>query len=119
MGLFSRRGDPSKDLARAIATRGVRVRGTVEAIDLTGDVAEVRVRFRAEGATADTVTTVRQAMAPQVRIGLEPGAPVTLSYDRDDPGTVLIWGSPRYGTTENGAVVRVVDVEGGEGAGAG
>ena len=74
----------------------------------------MRVRFRAEGAAADTVTTVTQAMAPQARVGLEPGAPVSLSYDRDAPETVLIWGSPRYSVTESGAVVRVVDVEGGE-----
>ena len=114
MGLFSRRSDPTRDLARAIATRGVRVRGTVETFDLEGDVAVVRVRFRVEGAGADTVVTVRQPMAPQVQVGLEPGAPVSLSYDRDDPNTVLIWGSPLYRTTEEGAVVRAVDVEGGE-----
>jgi hypothetical protein len=114
MGFLSRRADPSRELARAIAKRGVRVRGTVEAFELNGDVAVVRVRFRAQGAPADTVTTVTQTMAPQVRVGLEPGAPVTLSYDRSEPETVLIWGSPRYRTTETGAVVRVVDIEGGE-----
>jgi hypothetical protein len=114
MGFLSRRPDPAKELARAIARRGVRTRGTVETFELAGDVATVRVRFRAEGAAADTVTTVTQAMAPQVRVGLDPGAPVSLSYDRDAPETVLIWGSPRYSVTESGAVVRVVDVEGGE-----
>jgi len=68
----------------------VQTRGTVEAFELAGDVATVRVRFRPAG------------------------APVTLSYDRDAPDTVLIWGSPRHSVTESGAVVRVVDVEGGE-----
>jgi hypothetical protein len=114
MGFLSRRADPTKELARAIARRGVRVRGTVEAFELAGDVATVRLRFRPQGAAEDTVTTVTQPMAPQVRVGLEPGAPVMLSYDRDDPQTALIWGSPRYRTTETGAVVRVVDIEGGE-----
>ena len=114
MGFLSRRADPAKELARAIATRGVRTRGTVEAFELAGDAATVRVRFRPAGAAVDTVTTVTQAMAPQTRVGLEPGAPVSLSYDRDAPELVLIWGSPRYATTESGAVVRVVDVEGGE-----
>jgi hypothetical protein len=114
VGLFSRRKDPTRDLARAIATRGVRVRGMVEAFDVEGDVAVARVRFRPEGAAADTVVTIRQAMPPQVQVGLEPGAPVSLSYDRDDPTAVVIWGSPLYRTTETGAVVRAVDVEGGE-----
>ena len=114
MGFLSRRPDPAKELARAIARRGVRTRGTIEAFSLAGDVATVRVRFRPEGAAADTIATVTQTMAAQVRVGLEPGAPVTLSYDRDAPETVLIWGSPRYAMTESGGVVRVVDVEGGE-----
>jgi hypothetical protein len=114
MGFFSRKPDPAKELARAIATRGVRVRGTVESIAFDGDLATIGVRFRPEGAAVDTVATATHNLAPQSRVGLEPDAPVTLSYDRDDPQTVLVWGSPRYSTTENGEVVRVVDVEGGE-----
>jgi hypothetical protein len=113
-GFLSRRADPTKELASAIARRGVRVRGTIESIAFDGDLATARVRFRPEGATNEIVATATHNLAQQSRVGLEPDAPVTLSYDRDDPQTVLIWGSPRYGTTESGAVVRVVDVEGGE-----
>jgi hypothetical protein len=53
-------------------------------------------------------------MAPQTRVGLEPGEPVELSYDREDPAAIVIWGSPKYRVDESGAVVRVVDLAGGE-----
>jgi hypothetical protein len=114
MGLFRRREDPKKALAKAIAKRGVRVRGTIESFEHRDGTATARVRFRPEGAGADRVEVVRQDMPTQLTAGLEPGAPVDLSYDRDDPTAIVIWGSPRYRTTEEGAVVRAVDIEGGE-----
>ncbi|HEX5911004.1 MAG TPA: DUF3592 domain-containing protein [Thermoleophilaceae bacterium] len=113
VGLFSRKKDPKQELAEVIVNRGVRVRGTVESFAVDGATATMSVRFAPEGQGERTVTVV-QDMAPQVQVGLEPGAPVELSYDRDDPSTVLIWGSPLYRTTEEGAVVRAVDVQGGE-----
>ncbi len=91
----------------------MRLRGTVESFALDGATAAVGVRFAPEGQGERTVTVV-QDMAPQAQVGLEAGAPVELSYDREDPGTVLIWGSPLYRTTDEGAVVRAVDVQGGE-----
>ena len=113
MGLFSRKKDPKQELAEVIVKRGVRVRGTIESFALDGQTATLAVRFTPEGQGQRTVTVV-QAMSPQAQVGLEPGAPVELSYDREDPGRILIWGSPLYRTTDEGAVVRAVDVQGGE-----
>ena len=113
MGLFSRKKDPKAELAEIIVKRGVRLRGTVESFAVEGNTATVRVRFAPEGQGERSVTVV-QDMAPQAQVGLEEGAPVELSYDREDPERVLIWGSPLYRTTEEGAVVRAVDVQGGE-----
>ena len=104
MGLFSRQ-DPDKELARRIVTRGVRVRGTIVEAHDDGERWSVTVRFAPEGAPERTVV-VGQRFAPQNAVGLEAGEPVELSYDREDPGTVLIWGNPRYRVTHHGAVVR-------------
>lgn len=114
MGFLSRRRDPNRDLARAIAKRGVRTRGTIDSIQRDGTEVTVRLRFTAQGVAREQTVTVRQTMAPQAQVGLEPGEPVEISYDADAPETVLIWGSPKYRVTETGAVVRAVDVEGGE-----
>jgi hypothetical protein len=113
MGLFSRRKDPDKALAGAIARRGVRVRGEILAVSPEGDRHAITVRFAPEGKSARTLT-VHQRFNAKTLVGIEPGQPVSLSYDRDDPAVVLIWGNPRYTTTKQGAVVRAVDVEGGE-----
>jgi len=114
VGLFSKKPkDPKQELAELIVKRGVRLRGTVEEFALEGNRATVRVRFTPEGQAERSVTVV-QDMSPQAQVGLEPGAPVELSYDREDPGRILIWGSPLYRTTEEGVVVRAVDVQGGE-----
>jgi len=113
MGLFSSRSDPRKDLAKAIAKRGVRVRGTLDTVEADGTEVTARVRFTTESGE-DMDVTVVQLMAPQNQVGLDPGEPVEISYDRDDPNVVLIWGSPKYRVNEAGAVVRIVDIEGGE-----
>jgi len=114
VGLFSRKKDPKAELAEIIVKRGVRVRGTIETFSVAGPTATARIRFTPEGETGERLVMVVQDMAPQAQVGLEPGAPVEISYDREDPERVLIWGSPLYRTTDEGAVVRAVDVAGGE-----
>ena len=113
MGLFSRRTDPDRELAAAIGVRGVRVRGTIESASVEGDRHVFSVSFEAVAGERRTVT-VSQRMAPQTLVGLEPGEPVEVSYDAEDPGVAVIWGSPKYATTERGDMVRRVDFEGGE-----
>lgn len=113
MGLFSRKKDPAKELAEAIAKRGVRVRGSIEEFTEEGPLKVVTVRFTTQDGEVRS-ETLRQAMTPQVATGLAPGEEVEISYDRDDPSVAMIWGSPKYTTTEQGAVVRRVDSEGGE-----
>lgn len=113
MGLFSRRKDPTRELAAAIARRGVRARGTIEALSAEGGSHRVTVSFLTESGEQVT-TTILQALAPQALVGLEPGEPVDISYDSEDPATAMIWGSPKFTVTETGAVVRKVDLEGGE-----
>ena len=115
MGLFSRRKDPDRELATAIAKRGVRTRGTLESIARDGDRHVFSVRFEIEETGEQRTATISQRMAPQTIVGLEPGEPVDISYDAKDPGTAMVWGSPKYATTERGDVVRRVDLEGGEG----
>ena len=116
MGLFSRRKDPDRELAAAIAKRGVRTRGRIESSSTEGDRNVFEVSFATEETGESRTVTIRQRMAPQTLVGLEPGEPVEISYDAENPDAAMIWGSPKYATTERGDVVRRVDLEGGEGS---
>ena len=116
MGLFSRRKDPDHELAAAIAKRGVRTRGTIESASMDGERHVFTVSFELEEGGEKLTATISQRMAPQTLVGLEAGEPVDISYDADDPSTAMIWGSPKYATTERGDGVRRVDLEGGEGS---
>ena len=116
MGLFSRRKDPDSELAAAMAKRGVRARGTIKSVAAEGDRHVLSVSFAVEGTGEQRTVTISQKMAPQMLVGLEQGEPVEISYDSENPSTAMIWGSPKFTTTEQGAVVRRVDLEGGEGS---
>ena len=109
MGLFSRKKDPAKELAAAIARRGVRTRGTITGMRLLDGIDyEFTIAFAPEGQKTRTVI-IKQAMPEQTLHGLTRGEPVELSYDRDDPSVAMVWGSPHYRVIE-GNVVRVEDV---------
>ena len=102
MSLFGRRSkDPRLALAAAIAKRGVRVIATVESLQPVPDSPdwEIALRFSPEGEAARRAV-VRQPFNDVSGAGLAPGEPAEISYDRDDPAVVLVWGSPK---------VRVVD----------
>jgi hypothetical protein len=115
MGLFSRRKDPDRDLAAAIAKRGVRARGKIEAVDRDGEHHVFTVTFPLAGPGGQETATIRQRMTRQALVGLEPGEPVDISYDEADPAVAIVWGSPNYTVTEAGDVVRRVDLAAGDG----
>jgi hypothetical protein len=102
MGRFRRTPDPERDLAKAIATRGVRTTATAESVRPTGQTregvaAELELRLRFDDEAGNPVTAVvRQFMNDVTRTGLADGEPASISYDRDDPQRVVVWGSPKY-----------------------
>lgn len=112
MGLFGRRKDPEHELAKALALRGQRVEAELLALRETGETRgdgaaqqlEMTLRFTPVGEPAPREVTIRQFMNTTTRTGLEPGAPATVCYDRDDPGACMVEGSPRYRITRHGAV---------------
>ena len=113
MGLFRRDADPQKELARAIAARGVRTIATVETmhpsaaeVPTTGAEVDFSLSFDPAGRVQ-----VRQAMNHSTLAGVEPGEPVWISYDSEDPARVVIWGSPKYRTAEPGVPVPVPEAE--------
>lgn len=112
MGLFRRDKDPERELARALALRGERVEAEMLALRETGETRgdgaaqqlEMTLRFMPAAEPAPREVTIRQFMNATTRTGLEPGAPATVLYDRDDPGACMVEGSPRYRITKHGAV---------------
>ena len=88
----------------------MRVKGEIVSVAPEGDRHAVTVRFAPEGESHRS-ETIHQRFNAKTIVGIEPGQPVELSYDRNNPAVVLIWGNPRFTTTEQGAVVRRADVE--------
>ncbi len=117
MGLFKRKPNPEKELASALAKRGVAGRATVIEMRETGAVrAEVarEVEFTLDLALPDgtTVRTVqRQYMNRFTLHGLAPGEPVRVLYDRDDPRTLMVRGHPRFRTDVVGGEIVIVEVQ--------
>lgn len=117
MGLFSRKPNPDKELASALAKRGVGGRATVVAMRETGKVREQVAReieftldvALPDGATARTVH--RQYMNRYTLHGLAPGEPARVLYDRDDPQTIMVSGHPRFRTDVVGGEIVIVEVQ--------
>ena len=116
MGLFGRDKDPERELAKAIAKRGVQAQARIESMHETGETRgggvskeiELRLSFTPAGGSPAQVT-VRQFLNDLTLTGLAPGEPASISYDRDDPTKVVIWGSPKYRIAEPGVPVRIDD----------
>lgn len=110
MGLFGRRDDPEKALARDIARRGATADAAVRARRDTGASrgrgsreVELELEFRtAEGERV--LTTVRQHMADAATVGLEPGGTARVMYVRDDPQRVVVLGSADHVIVDGVAV---------------
>ncbi len=117
MGLFRRKPNPEKELASALASRGVAGRATVVEMHETGAVrAEVarEVEFTLDLAlpSGETVRTVhRQYMNRFTLHGLAPGEPVRVLYDRDDPQTLMVRGHPRFRTDVVAGEIVIVEVQ--------
>ena len=102
MGLF--KSDPDKELAKAIAKRGVAGRATV--VDMReGEEGRHEFTLELNGAQC----RVSQRMNKYTLHGVAPGEPLSVMYDREDPSRVVIMGHANYRVTEHG-VVKVEDV---------
>lgn len=117
MGLFKRKPNPGRELAAALAKRGVGGRATVVELHATGatrdDVAR-EVEFTLDLALPDgsTVRTVhRQYMNRFTLHGLAPGEPARVMYDRDDPQTIMVRGHPRFRTDVVAGEIVIVEVQ--------
>jgi hypothetical protein len=117
MGLFRRKPNPEKELAAALAKRGVGGRATVVAMTETGNEREQvarEIEFTLDLALPDgaTVRTVhRQYMNRYTLHGLAPGEPASVLYDRDDPRTIMVRGHPRFRTDVVAGDIVVVEVQ--------
>jgi hypothetical protein len=117
MGLFRRTPNPEKELAAALAKRGVGGRATVVAMTETGNEREQvarEIEFTLDLALPDgaTVRTVhRQYMNRYTLHGLAPGEPASVLYDRDDPRTIMVRGHPRFRTDVVGGDIVIVEVQ--------
>ncbi|MDW5593797.1 hypothetical protein VSS74_05595 [Conexibacter stalactiti] len=117
MGLFSRKPNPDKELASALAQRGVGGRAIVVAMRETGNVRDQvarEIEFTLDLALPDgaTVRTVhRQYMNRYTLHGLAPGEPARVLYDRDDPQTLMVRGHPRFRTDVVGGEIVIVEVQ--------
>ena len=106
MGLFGRGKDGltggEKDLAKAVAKRGVPSEATITAMTPTGQTRgdgvskEIEFSLRLEVAGTAYEPVVRQFLNDLTLTGLAPGEPVSVLYDRDDPANLIVMQSPRY-----------------------
>jgi hypothetical protein len=106
MGLFGKGKDGAtsgeKDLAKAIAKRGVPGEATITAMTPTGQTRgggegkEIEFSLRLEVAGTVYEPVVRQFLNDLSLTGLAPGEPVSVLYDRDDPATLIVMQSPKY-----------------------
>ena len=114
MGLFSRKPDPDRDRAKAIAKRGVGAKAQIEAVRATGETRGDGVGRELELTLAFTTrdgapyrAVVKQYFNDITATGLEPGEVAEIMYDREEPSTVVVMGSARYRVVD-GVLVEVV-----------
>jgi hypothetical protein len=113
MGLLNRKPDPEKELAKALAKRGVPGRAIVIAMRETGEEREGvarEIEFTLSLPAAGGEVTHRQFMNRYTSHGLAPGEPARVLYDRDDPARLSVMGHPRFRTDYKGGEIVVVEV---------
>ena len=114
MALFKRKDKGEADVSTVIGRRGIPATGQIQAMQPTGRTKEggaarefeFRLSFIPHGRKAVEVT-LRQFMNELTLTGLEAGAEATLLYDRQDPTTVVVTGSPTYRIVSEGVAVKV------------
>jgi hypothetical protein len=117
LGLFGKKGDPAKDLAKALAARGTLGRATVVSMRETGnerdDVAkEIEFVLDLEiPEQGDERVTTAQYMNRFTLHKLAPGEPARVMYDREDPGKLMVKGHARYRTDVVAGDIVVIEVE--------
>jgi hypothetical protein len=117
MGLFGRKGNAEKDLAKALAQRGVQGRATVVSMRETGNerdgvAKEIEFVLDLEVREQGTVRVeTSQYMNRYTLHKLAPGEPARVMYDRDDPQKVLVEGHARYRTDIVANEIVVIEVE--------
>ena len=118
MGFFRRTSNArEREVAAALAKRGVGGRATIVAMAPTGatrdDVArEFEFTLDVELPDGPPARVVhRQFMNRFTLHGLAPGEPARILYDRDDPATLMVRGHPRFRTDVVGGEIVVVEVQ--------
>jgi hypothetical protein len=117
MGLFSRKGDPEKELAKALAERGTPGRATVVSMRETGNEREQvakEIEFVLDLQVPEQGTmrvTTLQYMNRFTLHKLAPGEPARVIYDREEPQKLMVEGHARYRTDVIGGDIVVVEVE--------
>ena len=117
MGLFSRKGNPEAELAKALASRGTQGRATVVSMRETGNeregvAKEIEFTLDLEVPGQGTVrVTTLQYMNRFTLHKLAPGEPARVMYDREDPQKLMVEGHARYRTDVIGGDIVVVEVE--------
>lgn len=110
--------NPERELAKAIAKRGVRTLATVKTLRATGetradgiaDEFELLLSFATDQGSAPIQAVVRQFMSRPKLAGVEAGQPVEVVYDPLDPAKLLVLGSPKY-RIYDGTAVAVEQVD--------
>jgi hypothetical protein len=117
MGLFSRKGNPEAELAKALATRGVQGRAAVVSMRETGqerDGVAKEIEFVLDldaGENGTVRVTHRQFMNRYTLHGLAAGEPARVMYDRDDPQALMVEGHVRFRTEVVANEIVVVEVQ--------
>ncbi|MBS1880210.1 MAG: hypothetical protein JST31_11890 [Actinobacteria bacterium] len=117
MGLFSRKENPEKELAKALAVRGRQGRATVVSMRETGNerdgiAKEIEFTLDLELPEAGSTRVVTSLYMNRYTLHkLAPGEPARVIYDRDDPQKLLVEGHARYRTEVVASEIVVVEVE--------
>ncbi len=115
MGLFKRRQkEENLDLATVMARRGIPATANIVAMQATGKTKDggaaheyhFTLHYVPHG-RGPTDVSFRQFMNELSLTGLAPGEQCTILYDRQDPKTVVVTGSPTYRIVSDGVAVKV------------
>jgi len=117
MRFFRRSAKHDRELAEALAKRGVAGSATIVAMRPTGatrDGVAREIEFTLDvelpGAQPRRVVH-RQYMNRFTVHGLAPGEPARILYDRDDPAKLMVRGHPRFRTDVVGGEIVVVEAQ--------